>query len=648
MKSLVFRTLLFLLFLLVGIPEAFSQEQPVQIQRSRNKVLLSGKVYYIHAVQKGETLYSLCRVYNITETELRKENPDLEQGLKEGMVLKIPEKPVVQEKTLPGDTSVYVFHIVNKGETLFSLAKFYGITVEQIAEYNPEVKYSALQINQVLKIPKSLLKTSRKTTENAPATQGRQIDSVRYIVGQGETLYSLSRRWNNTPSDIILANGGTIWRGLKAGDTIIIPQRKTYYQPSGNADTTFRPARPDTAGFAVYSPISTIPDTCYCDSSSLPVSRLPLSVYLFLPLNIDRGLAEISDTASDYKSVGAGFQFPIPTESLLKNGWYEFYLGFLLGAEQMRNKGYSVKITTDDLGKAPVITGPMLSSIESAKPDMVISPVNENRLNTLGSFCSIHQFPLVTPTFPEGYTEAQPFRLLSFEPPRQVLLENFARWFREQGKSSLIIIHPADSLSSIAVGKIANLLPEKQLIEAVQNDTAIATFEHCLDRKDTNFVLILSEKEEYVGEILRTMVLLARTYPFIVIGSPSWNNFFSIDAAYFHQLNLCFFTPFFFDYKRNEVRDFLNRFRNTFGFYPVKTNNRGMHFALLGYDMACILIPQASRYRNHLQDCFETYHTGLLGDYHFGRDAGCAGYTKKSLYLVRYLKDFSVVSSLRR
>ncbi|MGB9746564.1 MAG: PBP1 and LysM peptidoglycan-binding domain-containing protein [Bacteroidales bacterium] len=646
MKSSLMRLFFCLVLSLLILHDVIPQEQVVPVQRSRNKVLLNGKVYYLHSVQKGETLYTLCRVYNISDAELRKENPGLEEGLKEGMVLKIPERAPLQEKPLPGDTSVYVFHIVNKGETLFSLAKFYGITIDQIAEYNPEVKYSAIQVNQVLKIPKSILRSASRIIEKGEGVSGRQIDSSRYIVGQGETLYSLSRRWNTTPSEIILANGGAVWRGLKAGDTILIPLPKRNFPPAPVVKGTIVPTvSTDTIQIIRESQFYHLPDTCTCDSYFLPLYTGPVSLYLLLPFNIDRGIAEINDTLLSRLS-DPSFAFRSASETLLKNGWYEYYLGFLLGTQQMRNKGYSLKITAGDFGNAPVITGPMLSRIESAKPDVIISPVSDNRMNVLETFCSQQNIPLITPVFPTNYNDSLPYRFLSFEPSQQILISSWAQWFKRQNDSLLIVIHSADSASMKTIMQLRNLLPEKRIVEAVQNDTTLANVEPYLVKVDTNVVLVLSDREEYAGEVLRNLILLARTYTFMVLGSPSWNNFPSIDAAYFHQLNLHYFTPYLIDYRKPDTKEFLDRFRNVFGFYPVKMNSRGMHYAMMGYDMACMIIPQTFRYGKSLRECFNPNLKGLQGDYHFIRSSSCSGYTKHSLYLVTYGKDYSVSSVL--
>ena len=62
----------------------------VVVEKSKDKVVISGKPYYIHIVKKGETAYSISRAYGITVEDLTNENPNAVYGVKEGQSLRIP------------------------------------------------------------------------------------------------------------------------------------------------------------------------------------------------------------------------------------------------------------------------------------------------------------------------------------------------------------------------------------------------------------------------------------------------------------------------------------------------------------------------------------------------------------------------------
>ena len=75
------------LFLLQGFLEA---QDPVTVERTNNKVILEGTVYYIHTVKPGETLYAISRAYNISQKAIAIENPGVISGIRIGQALKIP------------------------------------------------------------------------------------------------------------------------------------------------------------------------------------------------------------------------------------------------------------------------------------------------------------------------------------------------------------------------------------------------------------------------------------------------------------------------------------------------------------------------------------------------------------------------------
>jgi len=141
MNNLI-RLILVPLFLLISLI-AFSQ-----VEVSKVKKVIDGKSYYMHTVAKGETLYGICNAYTITKEELALENAELFNGLQPGMELKIPVKdaPYVEDKN-------FTVHTVAKGETLYGIAKKYKLDVNELVSYNPEAA-NGLKIDQKLRIPK--------------------------------------------------------------------------------------------------------------------------------------------------------------------------------------------------------------------------------------------------------------------------------------------------------------------------------------------------------------------------------------------------------------------------------------------------------------------------------------------------------------
>ncbi len=159
-----------------------------------DKVIISGKTYYLHVVQKGEGFYGIAKKYGVSQKEIHEANPDAIFGLKPGDVLYIPviegRNSNVSEVEASGE---FIYHTIQKGQTLFYLSQKYNITVEEIKRNNPGSDKELL-IGTIFKIP--VLKESDKQENNF----------VYHTVQAKETLYGISKRYNTSVKSIIENN----------------------------------------------------------------------------------------------------------------------------------------------------------------------------------------------------------------------------------------------------------------------------------------------------------------------------------------------------------------------------------------------------------------------------------------------------------
>ena len=131
---------------------AMANAQPANVKSSKVETI-NGKTFYIHTVEKGQTLYGISKIYSISVDEILEHNPDASSGLKKGMELKIPSKTAAQIPNHPvvsGDSTIE--HLVKSGETLYSIAKQYNVTVTQLKSKNPMLG-DQLSIGQKVLVP---------------------------------------------------------------------------------------------------------------------------------------------------------------------------------------------------------------------------------------------------------------------------------------------------------------------------------------------------------------------------------------------------------------------------------------------------------------------------------------------------------------
>ncbi|MBK7817740.1 MAG: LysM peptidoglycan-binding domain-containing protein [Sphingobacteriaceae bacterium] len=155
--------------------------------KSSNIQTINGKKYYVHKLDKGQSLYSITKIYNIKLDDLYTENPELKQGTKAGQEIKIPfageaahfnNATTSTTQTINStprvvsaiDTLKYSTHKVAKGETVYAITKKYNLSTDYFEKLNPGSK-AGLKEGQLVAIgERSPIKTIAATTNSVKPT----------------------------------------------------------------------------------------------------------------------------------------------------------------------------------------------------------------------------------------------------------------------------------------------------------------------------------------------------------------------------------------------------------------------------------------------------------------------------------------------
>ncbi len=225
------------------------------------------KTFILHKVSPQETLFAISRRYQISVGEIQNANEVLKQGLKIGQTIRIP---FVAKSALPEGVQL---HKVSPGETLFSISKKYGVTVDSLKKWNnllgndlsvgqsitvkelaaspslavaekpsepavmeqpkvtpmkdtkAPVKEQSKPIDKTAEEPKKVTETPKPTSKpsnSAPAVNSAPIapgDWRSHTVQSGETLFSLASRYETSVEDLIQWNGLTS-NNLRTGQVL--------------------------------------------------------------------------------------------------------------------------------------------------------------------------------------------------------------------------------------------------------------------------------------------------------------------------------------------------------------------------------------------------------------------------------------------
>ncbi|WDF61105.1 LysM peptidoglycan-binding domain-containing protein [Flavobacterium sp. KACC 22758] len=118
-----------------------------------------------HKIQKGETAYFIAQKYKVSVEEIYKLNPESQNGIKDSQIIKIPVHS--SEKT---NSDQQITHIVGEKETLYGLSKQYHVSVEVIQNANQAILVNGLQVGQELNIPNSSNFSKTETTGSSKIT----------------------------------------------------------------------------------------------------------------------------------------------------------------------------------------------------------------------------------------------------------------------------------------------------------------------------------------------------------------------------------------------------------------------------------------------------------------------------------------------
>lgn len=175
---------------------------------------INGKIFVIHKVDEKETLFAISRRYRTTVDAIIEFNKEAGNGLEIGQILKVPYTP----KTIARAAEGGVVHTVAAKETMYFISKKYGVTVEEIRQWNNLSDSAPLSIGQELIIKKKNTATSSVTRPGEPASR-----KGFHTVAATETVFSIARQYGITQQQLKEWNN-LDGAELKVGQTLYVVQ----------------------------------------------------------------------------------------------------------------------------------------------------------------------------------------------------------------------------------------------------------------------------------------------------------------------------------------------------------------------------------------------------------------------------------------
>lgn len=533
MMKRVLTSLLAALLLAGPVTTALAQDYvPTPVTISKDKVKFKGKTYYSHVVLERQTLYSIAQAYGVTVQEIYDANPDL-TVLKKNAIILIPD----------------------------TAAKGYEKPVE--AE-------SALPVRETEK-------TAEKPQEQLPG------EYTEYIVKWNDTLYSIAEKFGVTVESIQKANG--------LSDTVI-KKRQVLRIPTPETVATQQTAASATVP-AVTTPVA---ETVQPEEpSSLVIAEPEETVAPQESVPTETNWLEGFSEKVGYLRTDIPFALVLPFQKGTKvsDNNIDFYSGVLLAVRELSlREGIQASLKVYDqeelqnasqLRGVDFILGPVsreaLSKVLQQRPDEdipVISPLDPKVASLVGSASDLIQVPV----------------------SNDVQYADLIHWLQDDysvGEKILLItekdVAATDYTTRISARLAHSGLPYKSFSYGIlQGRNITGSLTELLAKERTNRILIASENEAFVNDVIRNLnVLTHKDYPIEVYAPARFRNFETIEIEAFHSVRLHVSTAYHIDYTDEEVQRFLMEYR---AFCQTEPGP----YAFQGYDIATFLLRRIARY----------------------------------------------------
>ena len=598
---------------LAGVAPAVRAQdyQPVPVTISRSQVNMNGKTYYAHIVLERQTIYGITKAYGVTEEDLYAANPMLAQeGLKAGTVLYVP------------------------------------VVSEQSAAPKPVEKEKPAQ---KVETP-AAQKEKPVRSDNKPAvvdtTPTRTPDKdgfIEHTVKWFEDIYDVARTYDVTPQEIMAANGLKSSRISKRqtlripvtdkareGLKVLLPQQSVKEEPAQ--------VNPTVEVAVVEEPVKNDPVREAVVQNGNPVEEHPDPVVTKPEENDSPEEDGPLDWLTGKGTADLALILPFNAAGRTSETNMDFYSGVLMALRDLHKEGVKATLNVYDLQAGTP------TSLDLRKNDFILGPITTTDLTTVLGVTD-GKVPVVSPLDQRAGDLAGTYEGFIQAPSSATSQYNeLAAWAAEEcartDKIILVTEKSSNGSTAPAVGVRNALVNAGTAFEGVswtqgEGRSLPASLTSRLTRNGVNRIIVASEKESFVSDLVRNLgILLGRGYKIVLYAPSRIRTFETIDSSTYHQCYLHICSPYFADYDAENVRAFIRSYRALYQTEPSQ-------FAFQGYDLTRYFAGLVAKYGNRWTRALSRVPgSGIHTDFQF-ESAHSGSYRNTAIRRIVYNTDYS-------
>ncbi len=569
--------------------------------------------HFLHTVTKGQSLYSISSMYNVPISDIVKLNPGSDERIKVGQALKIPQTSAENQ---------VVFHTIQAGETLYKLSVKHGVSVERICRANPGLSVKNFRVGQVIAIPPKSKATSEATTQTpvpTPQVQSTPTEPLKpkcrdmHKIQRKETVYSISRMYGITEEELMAANPEIKNKKLKKGKFLCIP-----YAQKKVTETPKSPTQQED---------STLTDAQLFDKNKKESKKIAtIKAAVVLPFNTD-------GTGTKDEQVRM----------------VEYYEGFLMAVDSLKEKGVSIDLYTYDSGKTIASVKQILNKPEMKTMDIIFGPAHADQVKPMAEFAEKNNLRLVVPFTSKGDDVFNNPSVYQINTPQSYLYSEVYEHYLRKFPDAHVVFLDANTGHTDKADFIKGLkeeLKNRQMTfkELKGEDINPEGMKLVVDSLRENVIIPTSGRNVALIKILPQMIVTSREHPnynMKLFGYPEWQTYTDDHLASFFELDTYFYSSFYTNNLFPEAIRFTNAYRK---WYSKDMANTFPKYGMLGFDTAYFFLLGLHKYGSNFEDSMnQMMITPVQTGFKFDRVNNWGGFINRKVFFVNFTKNFELI-----
>lgn len=574
-------------------------------QNNRARIIttneLNDNIFY-HTIERGQTVYSIATMYGVTVDDIYRLNPESRESIKAGATLKIPQRDA-GSASLEKTEENFLYHTIQPKETLYSVSIRYAVPGKDIIEANPGLSTSTFTIGKTIRIPATPI-------ESLPTKEVKTVTKeIEYTIEKKETMYRICRKFNISSAELIKRNP-KLKEGVKAGMVIKIPVET-------------KDVITETA------PVMHERDVNALLTAPKEIKRVNMiKVALLLPFMTNE---------------------KTPSATTLR--FIEYYEGMLLAVDSLRNSGGSIELSVFDTGSGTKKLKEVLKDDALKETNLIIGAVYNDQIGPVAEFAEKNNIKYVIPFTSKNDDVLSNANIFQVNTPHSYLYAKASQAGCDLFANDNVILlkvpgteEKTDFIKAFKAEMKQRNIPWRELTYSAE--TFPTDMEALLSKEKRCVIVPTSGTLEALNKFKSPLRMLSETKPeynITMFGYPEWQTFTRECLDDFFALNTYIYSNFYADNLAPEVSDFYSKYKT---WYSKSLINYFPKYGILGFDTGMFFFDAIRKYGSNFENNLGNIrYKGVQTCFDFERVNNWGGFINTNIFIVHYQNDYNVTRS---